>query len=105
MIEDRDGRGLEWFEILTHIYTEPVPFDFNARYDDPRGVSDRPRPVQQPWRATLNAGLFGPVSTGPRSDMVAPSTLSPWTALRQDHAAVTPGLAGAAHTVAANSGF
>lgn len=39
MIEDRYGQGLEWFEILSRIYTEPAPFDFAGRYCNLRGVS------------------------------------------------------------------
>ena len=31
MIEDRYGQGLEWFEIMSRIYTEPAPFDFRGR--------------------------------------------------------------------------
>lgn len=31
--------GLEWFEILSRIYTEPAPFDFAGRYCNLRGVS------------------------------------------------------------------
>jgi len=57
MIEDRYGQGLEWFEILSRIYTEPAPFDFPGRYYDLRGVFGRPRPVQSPRPVTLNAGF------------------------------------------------
>jgi FMNH2-dependent dimethyl sulfone monooxygenase len=57
MIEDRYAQGLEWFEILRRIYTEPAPFDFHGRFFDLRGVSGRPKPVQQPWPVTLNAGF------------------------------------------------
>jgi FMNH2-dependent dimethyl sulfone monooxygenase len=60
MIEDRYGQGLEWFEILSRIYTEPVRFDFSGRYFDLRGVSGLPRPVQQPRPVTLNAGFSPP---------------------------------------------
>lgn len=60
MIEDRYGQGLEWFEVLTRIYTEPVPFDYKGRYYDLRGVSGKPLPVQRPRPVTLNAGFSGP---------------------------------------------
>jgi alkanesulfonate monooxygenase SsuD/methylene tetrahydromethanopterin reductase-like flavin-dependent oxidoreductase (luciferase family) len=60
MIEDRYGQGLEWFDILNRIYTEPAPFDFAGRYYDLRGVSGLPRPVQQPRPVTLNAGFSPP---------------------------------------------
>ena len=58
MIEDRYGQGLEWFEILSRIYTEPAPFDFKGRYYDLRGVSGKPLPVQRPRPVTLNAALL-----------------------------------------------
>ncbi len=57
MIDDRYGQGLEWFEIMTRIYTEPEPFDFRGRYYDLRAVSGKPRPLQQPRPLTLNAGF------------------------------------------------
>jgi alkanesulfonate monooxygenase SsuD/methylene tetrahydromethanopterin reductase-like flavin-dependent oxidoreductase (luciferase family) len=60
MIADRYGQGLEWFEVLSRIYTEPAPFDFSGRYYDLRGVSGLPRPVQQPRPVTLNAGFSAP---------------------------------------------
>ena len=60
MIEDRYGQGLEWFDILTRIYTEPVPFDFKGRYYELHGVSGKPQPVQQPRPVTLNAGFSPP---------------------------------------------
>jgi alkanesulfonate monooxygenase SsuD/methylene tetrahydromethanopterin reductase-like flavin-dependent oxidoreductase (luciferase family) len=60
MIEDRYGQGLEWFEILSRIYTEPAPFDFAGRYYDLRGVSGLPRPAQTPRPVTLNAGFSPP---------------------------------------------
>ena len=60
MIEDRYGQGLEWFEIMTRIYTEPAPFDFKGRYYDLRGVSGKPLPVQRPRPVTLNAGFSAP---------------------------------------------
>jgi alkanesulfonate monooxygenase SsuD/methylene tetrahydromethanopterin reductase-like flavin-dependent oxidoreductase (luciferase family) len=59
MIEDRYGQGLEWFEILTRVYTEDAPFDFRGKHYDLRGVSGQPRPVQRPWPVTLNAGFSG----------------------------------------------
>lgn len=57
MIEDRYCQGLERFEILALIYTEPAPFDYKGRYDDLRGVSGRRPPVQRPRPVTLNAGF------------------------------------------------
>ncbi len=60
MIEDRYGQGLEWFEILSRIYTEPAPFDFKGQYYDLRGVSGKPGPIQQPRPMTLCAGFSPP---------------------------------------------
>jgi FMNH2-dependent dimethyl sulfone monooxygenase len=60
MIEDRYSQGLEWFEIMSRIYTEPAPFDFKGRYYDLRGVSGKPLPVQRPRPLTLNAGFSPP---------------------------------------------
>jgi alkanesulfonate monooxygenase SsuD/methylene tetrahydromethanopterin reductase-like flavin-dependent oxidoreductase (luciferase family) len=57
MIEDRYGQGLEWFDIMSRIYTESAPFDFKGRYYDLRGVSGKPQPVQRPRPVTLNAGF------------------------------------------------
>ncbi len=60
MIEDRYGQGLEWFEILSRLYTEEHPFDFKGRYYDLRAVSGKPRPVQARRPVTLNAGFSPP---------------------------------------------
>ena len=60
LIEDRYGQGLEWLEILTRIYTEPEPFDFNGRYYALRQVSGKPLPLQQPRPVVLNAGFSPP---------------------------------------------
>lgn len=57
MIEERYAQGLEWFEIMTRLYTEDAPFDFKGRFYDLRRVSGRPRPRQSPWPVTLNAGF------------------------------------------------
>ena len=60
MIEDRYGQGLEWFEIMSRIYSEPAPFDFKGRYYDLHGVSGKPLPVQRPRPLTLNAAFSPP---------------------------------------------
>jgi FMNH2-dependent dimethyl sulfone monooxygenase len=60
MIEDRYGQGLEWFEIMTRIFTESAPFDFKGQYYDLRGVSGKPNPVQKPRPMTLNAAFSPP---------------------------------------------
>jgi alkanesulfonate monooxygenase SsuD/methylene tetrahydromethanopterin reductase-like flavin-dependent oxidoreductase (luciferase family) len=60
MIEDRYAQGLEWFEILRRIYTEPEPFDFDGAFFRLKGVSGKPLPVQRPRPVTLNAGFSPP---------------------------------------------
>jgi alkanesulfonate monooxygenase SsuD/methylene tetrahydromethanopterin reductase-like flavin-dependent oxidoreductase (luciferase family) len=60
MIDDRYAQGLEWFEIMSRIYTEPQPFDFHGRFYALKNVSGKPRPVQQPRPVTLNAGFSPP---------------------------------------------
>lgn len=60
MIEDRYAQGLEWTEILTRIYTEPKPFDFDGKFYKLRNVSGKPLPVQRPRPVTLNAGFSPP---------------------------------------------
>ncbi|MDE2006796.1 MAG: LLM class flavin-dependent oxidoreductase [Rhodospirillales bacterium] len=57
MVDDRYAQGLEWFAILSRIFTETAPFDFAGRYFDLRGVFGRPAPVQHPWPFVLNAGF------------------------------------------------
>src|SRR5215472_8399302 len=44
MIEDRYAQGLEWFEIMSRIYTESAPFDFHGRFYELKNVSGKPRP-------------------------------------------------------------
>jgi FMNH2-dependent dimethyl sulfone monooxygenase len=60
MIEDRYAQGLEWFEIMSRIYTEEAPFDFHGRFYDLKNVSGKPRPIQQPRPVTLNAAFSPP---------------------------------------------
>lgn len=60
MIEDRYAQGLEWFEIMSRIYSEEAPFDFHGRFYDLKNVSGKPRPIQQPRPVTLNAAFSPP---------------------------------------------
>jgi dimethylsulfone monooxygenase len=60
MIEDRYAQGLEWFEIMSRIYTEEAPFDFRGKFYDLKNVSGKPRPIQQPRPVTLNAAFSPP---------------------------------------------
>ncbi|MRX49556.1 LLM class flavin-dependent oxidoreductase [Paracoccus sp. S-4012] len=57
MIKDRYAQGLEWFEIMSRIYTEDAPFDYEGRFYSLKNVSGKPRPVQQPRPVTLNAAF------------------------------------------------
>jgi alkanesulfonate monooxygenase SsuD/methylene tetrahydromethanopterin reductase-like flavin-dependent oxidoreductase (luciferase family) len=60
MIEDRYAQGLEWFEIMSRIYTEDAPFDFHGRFYDLKNVSGKPQPIQLPRPVTLNAAFSPP---------------------------------------------
>jgi len=60
MIEDRYAQGLEWFEIMSRIYTEEAPFDFHGKFYELKNVSGKPRPIQQPRPVTLNAAFSPP---------------------------------------------
>jgi alkanesulfonate monooxygenase SsuD/methylene tetrahydromethanopterin reductase-like flavin-dependent oxidoreductase (luciferase family) len=58
-VEERYAQALEWYEIICRIYTEERPFDYAGRFYNLKGVSGKPRPIQQPRPVTLNAA-FGP---------------------------------------------
>ncbi len=60
MGEDRYAQGLEWFEVLQRLYTEPAPFDFKGNFYDLKAVSGKPLPVQRPRPVTLNAAFSPP---------------------------------------------
>jgi len=60
MIDNRYAQGLEWFEILSRIYTAEKPFDFDGAFYKLKNVSGKPRPVQQPRPVTLNAAFSPP---------------------------------------------
>ena len=60
MIDDRYAQGLEWFEIMRRIYTEPAPFDFAGRFYNLTNVSGKPAPLQKPRPVTLNAAFSPP---------------------------------------------
>ena len=57
MVADRYEQGLEWFEIMSRIFSAETPFDFTGRYFALRGVFGRPRPLQRPGPYVLNAGF------------------------------------------------
>ena len=60
MIENRYDQGLEWFEIISRIYSEPGPFDFDGRFYKLKNVSGKPAPIQRPRPVTLNAAFSPP---------------------------------------------
>jgi FMNH2-dependent dimethyl sulfone monooxygenase len=56
---ERYAQALEWYEVISRIYSEEKPFDFNGKYYQLKNVYGRPRPVQRPRPVTFNAA-FGP---------------------------------------------
>jgi alkanesulfonate monooxygenase SsuD/methylene tetrahydromethanopterin reductase-like flavin-dependent oxidoreductase (luciferase family) len=60
LIDNRYAQGLEWFEILSRIYTEEEPFDFKGAFYRLEKVSGKPRPLQRPRPVTLNAAFSPP---------------------------------------------
>jgi FMNH2-dependent dimethyl sulfone monooxygenase len=60
MIDDRYAQGLEWFEIISRIYADNGPFDFNGKFYQLKNVSGRPAPLQKPRPVTLNAAFSPP---------------------------------------------
>jgi alkanesulfonate monooxygenase SsuD/methylene tetrahydromethanopterin reductase-like flavin-dependent oxidoreductase (luciferase family) len=60
LIEDRYAQGLEWFDIITRIYTSDAPFDHEGKFYRLKNVSGRPRPLQTPRPVTLNAAFSPP---------------------------------------------
>ena len=60
MVEDRYAQGLEWFEIISRIYSSTEPFDYNGKFYQLKNVSGRPAPLQTPRPVTLNAAFSPP---------------------------------------------
>ena len=60
LIDDRYAQGLEWFEIISRIYEDKGPFDFNGKFYQLKNVSGRPAPLQKPRPVTLNAAFSPP---------------------------------------------
>jgi dimethylsulfone monooxygenase len=60
LIDKRYEQGLEWFEILSRVYSEEKPFDFNGAFYKLKNVSGKPRPLQKPRPVTLNAAFSPP---------------------------------------------
>jgi alkanesulfonate monooxygenase SsuD/methylene tetrahydromethanopterin reductase-like flavin-dependent oxidoreductase (luciferase family) len=60
LISERYAQGLEWFEVISRIYTSTEPFDFDGRFYRLKGVSGLPRPLQNPRPVILNAAFSPP---------------------------------------------
>jgi alkanesulfonate monooxygenase SsuD/methylene tetrahydromethanopterin reductase-like flavin-dependent oxidoreductase (luciferase family) len=63
--DDRYARGKEWLDVITRIWSEEAPFDFDGRYYRLKGVQGRPQPWGGRRPIIMNAGnspagrLFG----------------------------------------------
>lgn len=60
LIEERYAQGLEWFEVMSRIYTTNAPFDYDGKFYKLKAVSGKPRPMQTPRPVTLNAAFSPP---------------------------------------------
>ncbi|MFM9967130.1 MAG: LLM class flavin-dependent oxidoreductase [Burkholderiales bacterium] len=54
--EIRYDEGDEWLDIVTRIWNEDAPFDYNGRFFQLKGVKGDPKPKQRPRVPILNAG-------------------------------------------------
>jgi alkanesulfonate monooxygenase SsuD/methylene tetrahydromethanopterin reductase-like flavin-dependent oxidoreductase (luciferase family) len=54
--ERRYGEGQEWLDIVTRIWTETEPFDYDGEFFKLIQVKGDPKPVQRPRPLLLNAG-------------------------------------------------
>jgi FMNH2-dependent dimethyl sulfone monooxygenase len=52
----RYDEGDEWLEIVTRIWNEDAPFDYDGAFYKLKGVKGDPKPVQRPRVPILNAG-------------------------------------------------
>ena len=55
--ELRYDEGDEWLEIITRIWNEDAPFDYDGRFFRLKGVKGDPKPLQRPRVPILNAGF------------------------------------------------
>jgi FMNH2-dependent dimethyl sulfone monooxygenase len=53
---DRYGQATEWLELIKRFWTEDAEFDFQGRFYTAERALARPRPLQQPFPAIMNAG-------------------------------------------------
>lgn len=66
---ERYAQALEWYEIISRIYTATEPFDFDGKFYQLKQVFGRPQPIQKPRPLIVNAA-FGP----PGRDFAAKSS-------------------------------
>jgi len=52
--------GQEWLEIVSKIWQEEEPFDFDGKFFQLKNVRARPKPISQPRPLVMNAGQSGP---------------------------------------------
>ena len=62
LIEERYAQGLEWFDIMTRIYTAEAPFDYDGKFYQLKNVSGRPRPAAGATPYYAQCGVFAPRS-------------------------------------------
>jgi FMNH2-dependent dimethyl sulfone monooxygenase len=54
--DDRYEYGAEWVQVLTKLWSEEQPFDFEGKYVKVTGAVSEPKPIQKNWPVLLNAG-------------------------------------------------
>jgi FMNH2-dependent dimethyl sulfone monooxygenase len=54
------AQAAEWSEILTRLYTEAEPFDYEGTFYQLKGAITRPTALQKPRPVTMNAAFGGP---------------------------------------------
>jgi alkanesulfonate monooxygenase SsuD/methylene tetrahydromethanopterin reductase-like flavin-dependent oxidoreductase (luciferase family) len=60
---DHDRRyelGQEWLEIVSKIWSQDEPFDFDGTFYQLKNVRAKPKPISQPRPLVMNAGQSGP---------------------------------------------
>ena len=54
--DDRYALAAEWLEVLQRLWTADAEFDFEGRFFQVKRGLSRPKPIQQPFPAIMNAG-------------------------------------------------
>lgn len=54
--DSRYEYGSEWIEVVTRLWADSEPFDYDGRYVQVKGAVSEPKPVQVPRPVLLNAG-------------------------------------------------